>query len=297
MWMMSGEQLRQWAVYAKDNTVDAVRFHATHSPYYLGWSVRGYRRLCLRWWEARQDDYRQQLATAKQMIREAKSQPRGSTRAADEAKARALRTVLRAEYRGHKRQHWIRTGVSGLIVVAGATTAVTMGSWWVQLLLALAVIFTGAYFGRPEEPAVKPIQAPTRTSHLGEETMRRVLVESGAISEKRAEEVRGVGLPHTEGPGIAYEVDMPSGIPAAVAVTKKQQVAAALAVHQDWLDLEVGAIESRLKIWVASDDPFSVVRRSPLLDQKGRSTPSGTVSLWRSASAATRSSCTSATPA
>ncbi|WP_328336773.1 hypothetical protein [Streptomyces violaceus] len=268
-WMMSGEQLRQWAVYAKDNTVDAVRFHATHSPYYLGWSVRGYRRLCLRWWEARQDDYRQQLATAKQMIREAKSQPRGSTRAADEAKARALRTVLRAEYRGHKRQHWIRTGVSGLIVVAGATTAVTMGSWWVQLLLALAVIFTGAYFGRPEEPAVKPIQAPTRTSHLGEETMRRVLVESGAISEKRAEEVRGVGLPHTEGPGIAYEVDMPSGIPAAVAVTKKQQVAAALAVHQDWLDLEVGAIESRLKIWVASDDPFSVVRRSPLLDQKG----------------------------
>jgi S-DNA-T family DNA segregation ATPase FtsK/SpoIIIE len=76
--MMSGEQLRQWVVYARDNAVDAD--HASTSPtrpYYLGWSLRGYRRLCLRWWVARQDDYRQQIATAKQMIREAKGKPRG----------------------------------------------------------------------------------------------------------------------------------------------------------------------------------------------------------------------------
>src|SRR4051812_25672253 len=268
-WMMSGEQLRQWVVYAKDNTVDAIRFHAAHSPYYLGWSVRGYRRLCKRWWEARNDDYRQMIASAKQMIREAKAQPRGATRAADEAKARALRSVLRAEYRAHKRQHWIRTGISGLIVAAGTTAAVTMGNWWVQLILALAVVLTGAWHGRPDEPAITPIQAPTRTSHLGEETMRRVLVEAGAVPEKRASEIRGVGIPHMEGPGIAFEVDMPSGIPAAVAVAKKQQVASALAVHQDWLDLEIGTVESRLKIWAASEDPFSVVRPSPLLDHEG----------------------------
>jgi hypothetical protein len=31
-WMMSGEQLRQWAVYAKDNTVDAVRFTPRTRP-------------------------------------------------------------------------------------------------------------------------------------------------------------------------------------------------------------------------------------------------------------------------
>lgn len=268
-WMLSGEQLRQWAVYAKDNTVDAVRFHVTHSPYYLGWSIRGYRNLCLRWWEARQDDYRQQIATAKQMIREAKAQPRGAARAADEAKARALRTVLRAEYRGHKRQHWIRTGISGLIVVGGTTAAVTMGSWWVQLLLALAIVFTGAWHGRPEEPAVAPIQAPTRTSHLGEEAMRRVLVEAGAVPEKRGEEIRGVGIPHAEGPGIAYAAHTPSGIPASVAVGKKQQIAAALGVHSDWLDLSVGSVETLLLIWVASEDPFGVVRRSPLIGHKG----------------------------
>jgi S-DNA-T family DNA segregation ATPase FtsK/SpoIIIE len=268
-WLMSREQLRQWAVYARDNAADAIRYHATHSPYYLGWSIRGYRRLCLKWWEARHDDYRQQIATAKLMLRQAKEMLRGSARAAEESKARALLEVRRAEYKAHKKKHWIRTGISGLVVVGGVAAALIAGAWWVQLLLALAVIITGAWHGRPDEPIVIPAQAPIRTSHLGEDTMRRVLVEAGAIPEKRAGEVRGVGIPHAEGPGIAYEVDLPSGIPAAVAVGKKQQIASALAVHQDWLDLEVGSIESRLTIWVASEDPFNVVRSSPLLDHDG----------------------------
>lgn len=268
-WMMSGQQLRQWVVYARDNTVDAVRFHAAHSPYYLGWSLRGYRRLCARWWEARQDDYRQQIATAKLMLRQARELPRGDARAAAESKARALLEVRRAEFKAHKKRHWIRTGISGLVIVGGAGAVAALGSWWMQLLLTLAVVFAGAWHGRPETPAVAAVQAPTRTSHLGEETMRRVLVEASAVPEKRAEEVRGVGIPHREGPGIAYEVDLPSGIPAAVAVSRKQQIASALAVHQDWLDLEVGTIESRLKVWVASEDPFGVVRQSPLLEHEG----------------------------
>jgi S-DNA-T family DNA segregation ATPase FtsK/SpoIIIE len=261
-WMMSAEQLRQWAVYAKDNTVDAIRFHAAHSPYYLGWSVRGYRRLCLRWWEARHDDYRQQIATAKQMLRASKGKP------ADEAKYKAIVDVRRAEYKAHKKRHWIRTGISGFIIATGTTAAFTLGSWWVQLLLALAYIVVGAYFGRPDEPAVQPIQAPTRTSHLGEETMRRVLVKAGVVPEKRAAEIRGVGIPHTEGPGIAYAVHM-AGLPASAALAKKKDIAAELGVHTDWVDLAVGSVESELQIWVASEDPFGVVRSSPLLDHDG----------------------------
>jgi S-DNA-T family DNA segregation ATPase FtsK/SpoIIIE len=262
-WMMSGEQLRQWTVYAKDNTADAIRFHVTHTPYYLGWSVRGYRRLCRLWWQARHDDYRQQIATAKLMLRASKGKP------ADEAKYKAIVDVRRAEYKAHKKRHWIKTGISGLVIVGGTSAAYLLGSWWVQLLMTLAYIVVGACFGRPDEPAVQPIQAPTRTSHLGEETMRRVLVEAGAVPEKRGEEIRGVGIPHTEGPGIAYAVHTPSGIPASVAVAKKQQVAAALGVHSDWIDLSVGSVETLLLIWVASEDPFGVVRRSPLIGHKG----------------------------
>lgn len=261
-WMMSGEQLRQWAVYAKDNTVDAIRFHATHTPYYLGWSVRGYRRLCLRWWEARHDDYRQQIATAKQMLRASKGKP------ADEAKYKALVDVRRAEYKAHKKRHWIKTGICGLIVVGGSIAGFALGSWWVQALLALAYIVVGACFGRPTEPALQPVQAPTRTSHLGEDTMRRVLVEAGVVPEKRAGEIRGVGIPHVEGPGIAYAVHM-GGLPASAALTKKKEIAAALGVNTDWVDLAVGGVESELKIWVASEDPFGVVRSSPLLEHEG----------------------------
>lgn len=262
-WMMSIAELRQWVVYARDNSLDFAIHHSTHSFHYLGWSVRGYRRLCKQWWEARHDDYRQQIASAKQMLRAAKGKP------ADEAKYKALVDVRRAEYRAHKAKHWIRTGICGLIVAGGATAVALAGSWWMQILLALAFFVTGAYYGRPDEPAAAPIHAPTRTSHLGEETMRRVLVEAGAVPEKRGEEIRGVGIPHTEGPGIAYAVHLPSGIPASVAVAKKQNIAAALGVHSDWLDLSVGSVETLLQVWVASEDPFASAHLSPLIGHKG----------------------------
>jgi len=262
-WMLSGTELRRRVVYIRDNGIDFAIHHSMHSLHYLGWSIRGYRRLCLLWWKAHEDNYRQQIKSAKQMLRAAKGKP------ADEAKFKALVDVRRAEYKQHKKKHWIKTGLSGFILFAGAAAAVTVGSWWVQLLLALAFIATGAWFGRPDEPAAAAPQAPTRTSHLGEETMRRVLVEAGAVPEKRGEEIRGVGIPHSEGPGIAYAVHTPSGIPAAVAVGKKQQIASALGVHSDWLDLSVGNVETLLQIWVASEDPFGVVRRSPLIGHKG----------------------------
>ena len=274
-WMMSRTELRQWLVYARDNSLDFVWYHATHSPFYLGWSVRGYRRLCRYWWQARHDDYRQQIAAAQLMLRQAKEMPRGSARVAEESRARAILDVRRAEYKAHKKQHWIRTGISGLIAVAGVTAAVIFGSWWIQLLLTLAFILTGSFFGRPEAPAVVAPQAPTRTSHLGEETMRRVLVEAGVVPEKRGEEIRGIGIPHKEGTGIAYAVDLPSGMSASAALgkEKQKQIASALGVHVDWMDLEVdrsaGSSESRLKVWVSSQDPFSVVQRSPLVDHEG----------------------------
>lgn len=274
-WRMSGQQLRQWIVYARDNALDWIQFHVTHSPYYLGWSVRGYRNLCLQWWKAYHDGYRQQIKTAKLMLKQAKGMPRGSARAAEESKARAVLEVRRAEYKAHKKKHWIRTGISGLAVAIGVPIAATAGGLWMQILMALAFILTGAYYGRPTEPAAIPAQAPTRTSHLGEETMRRVLVEAGVVPEKRASEICGVGIPHTEGPGIAFAVDLPSGIPASAALGKEtqQKIASALAVHRDWIDLDVdrspGSSESRLTVWVSSIDPFAVVRSSPTLDREG----------------------------
>lgn len=267
-WMMSGEQLKQWAVYARDNAIDWCIHHATHSPYYLGWSVRGYGRLIRHWWRARDDGYRQMIRSAKQLLRDADGKP------ADEAKAKALKDVRRAERKGHRNDWLTKTALWGAAGTVGVTVGAGAGGLWFDIPAALAAIIVGAYFGRPNEPAIAPAQAPTRTSHLGEETMRRVLVEAGVVPEKRAAEIRGVGIPHAEGPGIAYAVDLPSGMPAVLALGKKKEIASALVVHSDWLDLSVGrgagSSESRLEIWVSREDPFAGAQTSPLIGHKGK---------------------------
>lgn len=266
-WTQSGDQLMQHLAYAWANSVDWAGHHATHTPHYVARTPRGYGRLVARWVRAHRDHYPQIIRTAKQQLRDAGGRPAGEQAAKD------LIDQYREEYRAHKKGHWIRTGIWGAVGSGSAGTALVVGGTWVDILLGLSALAVGAWHGRPEQSAVAAPQAPRRVSQLGEETMRRVLVEGGAVPEKRAEEIRGVGIPHTEGPGIAYSVDLPSGIPASVAVGKKEQIASALGVHGDWMDLTVdrgaGSSESRLTVWVSHQDPFDVVRPSPLLQHRG----------------------------
>jgi S-DNA-T family DNA segregation ATPase FtsK/SpoIIIE len=63
-------------------------------------------------------------------------------------------------------------------------------------------------------------------------------------------------------------------MPATIALAKKKEIASALAVHSDWLDLSVGrgagSSESRLEIWVSREDPFASAHVSPLIGHKGK---------------------------
>lgn len=266
-WMKSSTELKKYADYHKANTLDWLGHHASHAGHYVGWSLRGYGRLVRRWSEAHRDVYPQLIRTAREELREAKG------RSSQEAAAKVTLAEYREEYRRHKLKHWMQTGVSTVAGGAAVGSGVVFGGFWVDMLLGLAGFAVGAYHGRPVQPEIAAPQAPRKVSQMGEEAMRRVLVEGGAVPEKRAEEIRGVGIPHTEGPGIAYTVDLPSGIPASVAVGKKEQIASALGVHKDWMDLDVdrgqGSNASRLKVWVSHEDPFDVVRPSPLAGHKG----------------------------
>ncbi|MEU0659599.1 FtsK/SpoIIIE domain-containing protein [Streptomyces lavendulocolor] len=272
-WMRSAKDLKQHAVYVRDNALDWAGYHAAHSPYYVGWSFRGYGRLACRWIDAYRDDYPQLIKSARETLHGAKGNP------AREVEWKQQIIVHRTEYRRHRNVHLLKTGGWATAATAGVGAGAWFGGTLTDIILGLAVLGFGAWHGRPEQPAAVAPQAPRRVSQLGEETMRRVLVEGEAVPEKRAEEIRGVGIPHTEGPGIAYCVDLPSGIPASVAVAKADKIASALGVHKDWMDLAVdrgeGSSESRLKVWVSHEDPFAVVRRSPLVGHKG------TVDTWR----------------
>ncbi|WP_329143481.1 hypothetical protein OIU91_06045 [Streptomyces sp. NBC_01456] len=138
-----GETLRPaWSDSGKELAARA-REHAAENQLYIGWTVRGYRNLTRRWLEARRDDYPQLIQSA---IAERKASA-GNTAA--ETAAKELVKERRAEYRVHKRWHWIKTGGWSAAGTTGITTAVVVGGGWVDVLLALGAYAVGTWHGRP----------------------------------------------------------------------------------------------------------------------------------------------------
>ncbi|MER7794866.1 FtsK/SpoIIIE domain-containing protein [Streptomyces sp. NPDC097640] len=263
---------------SKVAAVGAVKDHAVSNKLYAPWVGRGYKNLARRWVDGFRDDYPQMIRSAKDELKAAK----GDT----DAEAHAKKTIkdLRTDRREHQKWHAIKSCLWGAAGVAGAATGAVVGGTLIEAAMGAGAYIVGAYHGRPEPeiaaiPELRHQEAPREASLLGEETMRRVLVEAGVVPEKRAEEIRGIGIPRAEGPGTGYTVDLPSGIPASDAIAKAEKIASALGVHKDWTDLAVdrgkGSNASRLKVWMSSEDPFDVVRRSPLLDH------SGVINTWR----------------
>lgn len=120
-----------------------VKDHTTDNRLYLGWFLRGYRGLAHRWLEARHDDYPQMIASAKAELQAAA----GNT--VLESAAKELVKERRAEYRLHKRWHWIKTGGWSAASGTGAVTAVVVGGGWIDLLMALGTLTLGVWHGRP----------------------------------------------------------------------------------------------------------------------------------------------------
>ncbi|MEU7103538.1 hypothetical protein ABZ951_00580 [Streptomyces sp. NPDC046215] len=142
-WTQSAEALRQHALYARDNALDWAGHHVAHSPYYVGWSVRGYRRLGRRWLDAHHDHYPQMIGSIRQALRDAAGDP------AAETKLKAMLEQRREEYRRAKRIHWAKSGGWTLAAVGGVGTGAVFGGLWVQIFMAIAFMAVGARHGRP----------------------------------------------------------------------------------------------------------------------------------------------------
>lgn len=170
----------------------AAKDHAVGNKLYIGWSARGYKNLAQRWLEARHDDYPQMIASAKADLKAAA----GDVDA--EARAKKMVQERRAEYRLHKRWHWIKTGGWGTAGGASFTTAVVVGGGWIDLLLASGAMIVGAWHGRPgacgeyaqvdstrgviELPADDGDPFPIADAHTRDqaaEAVRRALVSEG----------------------------------------------------------------------------------------------------------------------
>ncbi len=138
-----GKTLRPKLVESGKELATRTQGHVAENRLYVGWAARGYRNLGRRWLEARRDDYPQMIRSAKAELKAAA----GDTNA--ESSARKMLEMRRADYRFHKRWHWIKTGGWGAAGATGITTAVVVGGGWVDVLLALGAYAVGTWHGRP----------------------------------------------------------------------------------------------------------------------------------------------------
>ncbi|MFC4512556.1 FtsK/SpoIIIE domain-containing protein [Streptomyces ehimensis] len=288
-WMMSSQAMRDHARYALENAADWVGHHAAHSPYYVGWSVRGYRRLGRRWLEAHRDFYPQLIASARRELAEAVGDP------VREDRAKALVRSREAEYGQHKKVHWVKSAAWGGATTAGGVAGVLVGGFWIDLLLAVAAIAVGACHGRPAEPVTKPaapvaampqemssepeagpagetIEAPVFDAPpppaLSEEVLTAALRDIKLI--KPDAKVKVLAAPAWGKDGTATTVfDLPAGVTVAMLQKKADALAGALGRDVSMIDVTKAGAAGRPSLWMTDEDPFARPRRSPLLSSSG----------------------------
>ncbi|MET7795674.1 hypothetical protein [Streptomyces decoyicus] len=148
-----GETLRPAWIESGKELAARAQEHVTENRLYIGWTIRGYGNLGRRWLEARRDGHPQMIQSAI-----AEREAAASDTAAETA-AHELVRDRRADYRLHKRWHWIKTGGWGAAGAAGVTVGAVTGGVWVDLAMATAAYLSGIYHGRPD-PATAEVAAP-----------------------------------------------------------------------------------------------------------------------------------------
>ncbi|RXS84215.1 hypothetical protein EST92_11700 [Streptomyces sp. TM32] len=269
-----GESVQPAWIQSGKARAELAKRHALDNWLYVGWAARGYRRLGRQWLEARRDDYPQMIRSAKVELKAAA----GDTNS--ESSAREVLEARRAEYRIHKRWHWIKTGGWSAATVAAATVAAVTGGFGIDLLMTGCAMAVGALNGRPgsgsddeasnselsDAPQFEAIEAApsagaTPLTVHGAEDLITALVKAGIIEKSERDETSVIGVIRSEGPGWTATVELPAGGTATEAISKIGPLASALKVKAGQLELSADTSEDghegQFSIWVAnSDNPF-----------------------------------------
>ncbi|MFE3326874.1 hypothetical protein [Streptomyces sp. NPDC059176] len=132
----------EWMLAAQERAADAGR-HAMRNWLYVGWTVRGYRRLVAHWWDGMQDGYPQMIRTARAELKAAEGD------SDDESRARKRLETIRADYRAHRQVYMVKTAVAAGTVAGPAGYGVAVGGAWIEVALAAATFTYGAVKGSP----------------------------------------------------------------------------------------------------------------------------------------------------
>jgi DNA segregation ATPase FtsK/SpoIIIE, S-DNA-T family len=157
-------------------------------------------------------------------------------------------------------------GMAVVLAVSGLTF------WWLAppeytaalaVALLLGLFTTGYQWSQPRETV---IAAASQMGWSGSvDGIRQALVDAGLM--RPDQDVRVVGHPHRVGAGYLTVIDLPPGLTVEKVKAKRAEFASALAADSAFMSLEKAGHDGRLRLWVATDNPFkSGPKRSPLLD-------------------------------
>ena len=260
-----GDTTRPAWIESQAGLLDRARQHAVDNRLYIGWTLRGYGRLAVRWWDGLRDDHPQMIRTARAELKAVKGDIEAETVARRELERR------REAYRDHRKVYVTKTAAGVTVTVGPAGYGVAAGGVWMSIALAAATVLYGAAKGRPaaieaeDDPGVIEIGAAdgepfpiadARTRTEAAECVRRALVSEG-ISIAKVEAHKH----HTWGWEIT--VQLAKGKPADI-VTKAPDLETPLDLPEDGLLCQpMRASRGRVILRLVETDPFANMPQAP----------------------------------
>ncbi|MFJ8388636.1 hypothetical protein ACIQ9Q_29745 [Streptomyces sp. NPDC094438] len=256
----------------------AAGFHAAHSPVYA-WrivklsSIGVWAEASAAWGYLFATEYGADIDEAK---REAKK--KGFADNGDVAQLRAERKQVGKARRRENLTILSATGFTSYVAaVVGIAEVWGLAMAFPALIPVIGVMYAcGAreLRRRGDEYVVFEPAALDEDAPLTDAQINRVL-RIAVPSFKEEDEIRLVGLIERADINAAQCVfKLPEHVTVSKLIEKREEIAGALQVDENWLDIKQDGHPGRCSFWIATSDPFDKVRRSPLL---GQTTP---LDLW-----------------
>ncbi|WP_331720887.1 FtsK/SpoIIIE domain-containing protein (plasmid) [Streptomyces sp. NBC_01241] len=256
----------------------ATGYHAAHSPVYV-WrivklsSIGLYAELGAAWGYLLATEYGADIDEAK---REAKR--KGFADNGDVAQLRAERKQVG---KARRRENLTILSATGFTSYTAAVVGIAQ-VWGLAMAFPALIPVIGVMYacGARElrrrgddyvvfEPAALDEDAPLTDAQIN----RALRIAVPAFKED--DEIQLVGLIQRADINAAQCVfKLPAHVTVSKLIEKREEIAGALQVDENWLDIKQDGHPTRCSFWIATSDPFDKVRRSPLL---GQTTP---LDLW-----------------
>ncbi|NUV64293.1 hypothetical protein [Streptomyces sp. CAI-85] len=192
------------------------------------------------------------------------------------ADLRADRSKVAAERRREPVVVYSATGVTSYVSAVAA-----LGEAWSLALAGTAMLPLLLVFyllgrrelGRRDGGAFTitdvPVMRDTGRTMLGADSVNAAFRQAGLTREGEVIElvgpVRAVSAHASEA-----VLDLPGDLTLSKVVKEREKLAAAFRVDPSWLDLTGAGHPGRIRVWIASEDPFAAARTSPLLGHPAR---------------------------